>query len=53
LVGFLWFEQVTDVWTWVGAGVIAGSSIYVAYREARVARLTRPGEMRAAGSSWR
>jgi drug/metabolite transporter (DMT)-like permease len=44
LVGFLWFGEVTDVWTWVGAGIIAGSSIYVAYREARVARLTRCGE---------
>jgi len=53
LVGFLWFGEVTDVWTWVGAGVIAGSSIYVAYREARVAKLTRRGEMRAARSSRR
>ncbi len=38
LLAFLVFNEVTDGWTWVGAGVIAGSSIYVAHREARLAR---------------
>jgi drug/metabolite transporter (DMT)-like permease len=44
LIGFVCFGEVTDVWTWVGAAIIAVSSIYVAYREARLARLGRPGE---------
>ena len=53
LVGFLWFGEVTDVWTWVGAGIIAASSIYVAHREARLARLARRGEGRAPRQSRR
>ena len=46
LIGFLWFGEVTDLWTWVGAAIIAGSSVYVAYREARLARIGRAGERR-------
>ena len=42
LLAFLVFGEVTDVWTWVGAAVIAGSSIYVAHREARLARRAAP-----------
>jgi len=53
LIGFLWFGEVTDFWTWVGAAIIAVSSIYVAHREARLARLGRPGEARSATSSRR
>src|SRR5207253_10596822 len=49
LIGFLWFGEVTDLWTWAGAAIIAGSSVYVAYREARLARLARRGETRAPG----
>jgi drug/metabolite transporter (DMT)-like permease len=29
---------VPDSWTWVGAAIIAGSAIYIARREALVAR---------------
>lgn len=47
LIGFLWFGEVTDWWTWIGAAIIAGSSVYVAHREARLARLARRGESRA------
>ena len=46
LIGFVWFGEVTDLGTWIGAAIIAGSSIYVAYREARLARVGRPGERR-------
>jgi drug/metabolite transporter (DMT)-like permease len=38
IAAYLFFGEVTDRWTWVGAGVIAGSSIYVAHREAMLAR---------------
>jgi drug/metabolite transporter (DMT)-like permease len=48
LIGFFWFGEVTDLWTWVGAAIIALSSIYVAHREARLARLGRTGETRSA-----
>src|ERR1700746_474512 len=53
LIGFVCFGEVTDVWTWVGAAIIAVSSIYVAYREARLARLARRGEGRAPRSPRR
>src|SRR5215469_17131700 len=53
LIGFVWFGEVTDVWTWMGAGIIAGSSVYVAHREARLARLERRGERRAPRPSRR
>jgi drug/metabolite transporter (DMT)-like permease len=38
LLAFLFFGEVTDRWTWIGAAVIAGASIYVAHREAQLAR---------------
>jgi hypothetical protein len=47
------FGEVTDVWTWLGAAIIAGSSVYVAYREARLAKLARRGGGRALRSSRR
>lgn len=37
-IGFLFFDELPDLWTWVGAAVIAGSAIYIARREAQVAR---------------
>jgi drug/metabolite transporter (DMT)-like permease len=53
LVGFLWFGEVTDLWTWAGAAIIAGSSVYVAHREAKLARLGRSGETRRAALTRR
>jgi drug/metabolite transporter (DMT)-like permease len=41
LIGYLLFGEVSDGWTWVGAAIIAGAAIYVAHREARLARLGR------------
>lgn len=38
LSGWLLFGEVTDIWTWVGAGIIAGSSVYIVRREARISR---------------
>ena len=38
VIGFVLFAEVPDVWTWVGAAVIAGAAIYIAQRESRVAR---------------
>ncbi len=49
VIAFFLFGEVPDVWTWVGAGVIAVSAIYIAHREARVARERTAS--RAAGES--
>jgi len=53
LLAFFLFGETADVWTWIGAGVIAASSIYIARREAVVAREERRGASRAAGESVR
>jgi drug/metabolite transporter (DMT)-like permease len=51
VIALFLFGEVPDAWTWVGAAVIAGSSIYIARREARVA--TERAASRAAGESVR
>lgn len=33
IIGFLLFQELTDLWTWVGGTVIFAASFYVAYRE--------------------
>lgn len=38
--GFLFFSEVPDLWALLGAAIIASSTLYIAYREAR---LGRPG----------
>ena len=41
IVGFLFFSQVPDVWTGIGAAIIAAAGIYIARREARAEREIR------------
>jgi drug/metabolite transporter (DMT)-like permease len=38
LLAFLLFAEVAEVWTWIGAAIIAGSAIYVARRESVLAK---------------
>ncbi len=38
LFGFLLFGEVAEVWTWIGAAIIAGSAFYIARRESVLAR---------------
>jgi drug/metabolite transporter (DMT)-like permease len=38
LLAWIFFSEPTDFWTWVGAAIIAGSALYVAHREAKLAR---------------
>lgn len=38
LIGFLAFAERPDVWTWVGAAIIAGSTIYITHRESQQRR---------------
>jgi len=38
VIAYIAFGETSDLWTWIGAGVIAASAIYIARREALVAR---------------
>lgn len=38
IIAFFLFDETPDIWTWVGAAVIVVSAIYIARREAQVAR---------------
>ena len=37
-LGYLLFAEVPDAWTWTGAAVIFGATLYTAHREARAGR---------------
>ena len=36
LIGFVFFDQVTDLWTWIGAAVMIASTVYCTRVDARV-----------------
>ena len=36
LIGWWMFNEITDIWTWVGASVIFASAIYITRREAKL-----------------
>jgi drug/metabolite transporter (DMT)-like permease len=38
LAGFLWFGEILDRWTVVGAAIIVGTNVYITHREAELAR---------------
>ena len=38
LVGFVAFGEVPDALVWLGSGIIAASSLYIAHRETKLAR---------------
>ncbi|MEQ8699297.1 MAG: DMT family transporter [Bauldia litoralis] len=38
IIGYVFFGQTSDAWTWVGAVVIVGSGVYITQREARLGR---------------
>ena len=41
ILGYLIFGNFPDLWTWIGAGVIIASGIYIAFRE-RKRRVSSP-----------
>jgi drug/metabolite transporter (DMT)-like permease len=47
LIAFVAFGEVPGVWVWLGGGVIAASSIYLARRESR--NTGAPSEIQAHG----
>ena len=34
-LGYLWFGEFPDTWTWVGGFVVFISTVYITYRESR------------------
>jgi drug/metabolite transporter (DMT)-like permease len=38
IYGFLIYGEIPLIWTWIGAAIIAGSTIYIARREAQLAK---------------
>lgn len=42
LIAYFAFDEVPDIWVWIGGAVIAASSLYVAHREARARQAERP-----------
>jgi len=44
VIGYFVFGEAMDAISWLGAAIIIGSSIYIARREAVVARQRRPGD---------
>ena len=42
LLGFLFFSEIPSVWTGVGALVIAASTLYILFREARLKEIPPP-----------
>lgn len=43
LIGYLFFAEIPDLFTWIGGTMIFGASLYIAYRERRVSQ-THPAE---------
>jgi drug/metabolite transporter (DMT)-like permease len=38
MIAWVAFAEVPDIWTWIGGAIIGGASIYIARREAQLAR---------------
>jgi drug/metabolite transporter (DMT)-like permease len=49
LVAYLWFAEVPGLSTWLGGALIFGASVYIAEREARLARTRAVEAARNAG----
>lgn len=49
LAGYVVYDELPDVWTWLGAGVIMASGIYTAHREAKINRRKAAQSQASAG----
>ena len=38
-LGYIWFGEFPDLWTWTGGGIVFASTIYITYRENRAAKV--------------
>lgn len=48
---YLLYAELPDLWTWVGAGIVAASAIYIGHREAQLAKARERAVARAASTS--
>ncbi|MBL8699342.1 MAG: EamA family transporter [Alphaproteobacteria bacterium] len=48
LVAWIAFAETPDIWTWIGGAIIAASSVYIARREAQLARERQAARIAAA-----
>ena len=51
VIAYFAFGEVPDVWTWVGAGIIAAATFYIAQREAQIARRQEAERRRTSGAA--
>ncbi|KWT70942.1 hypothetical protein APY04_0604 [Hyphomicrobium sulfonivorans] len=49
MVGYIFFGEVIDGWTWVGATVIFAAAVYITHREAMKARRASALQLKASG----
>ena len=46
LIGWIFFAEPPDFWTWIGGSIIFGSALYIGFREARLKQLrNRPADV--------
>jgi drug/metabolite transporter (DMT)-like permease len=41
MIGWIWFGELMDLWSWIGAAVIFAAAAFVAHQEAQLARARR------------
>jgi drug/metabolite transporter (DMT)-like permease len=46
-MGWLVFGQMPEIWTYVGAAIVIGSALYIAQREAQLARERKRSTLRS------
>jgi drug/metabolite transporter (DMT)-like permease len=42
VIAYFAFGEAPDIWTWIGGGIIVAATVYIARREAQLARLAAP-----------
>ena len=42
-LGYIWFGEFPDLWTWTGGAIVFASTIYITYRENRAAKVDQGG----------
>jgi drug/metabolite transporter (DMT)-like permease len=43
VIGYLWFAEIPDIWTWAGAFLILSATTYIAHRERRIRKQAGSG----------
>ncbi len=46
-IGFTFFDEIPDIWTGIGAGIIVASALYILHRETRLGHARPPAEPEA------